>query len=320
MDKQYFFFDIDDTLYSHKNFKISKENISAIKKAKAAGYKIFLSTGRGLANVFMLNLKLFDGIVCSAGGCIYVNDKVIYRDGYSQEEIASILECIKPYHAEYDLIGEKYTYFSPKGFKYFIVDFFAHTSIVNLNKWKFVLIKKHQKEFYEEVKLGHIAKFTIRSNKGISRDILNKEIIKKQNVMIVDEDKKGLHVLEMTHKNVSKGTGIEKIMQYLNKPMNLVVAVGDSNNDLGITEIDGYSVAMKNGSKELKNRVDYITKRDCEHSGVAEVIYHTVLYRVLKNMQRDDFDNLVDDFVKYALKNNIDLDDANIIKYIKKDH
>jgi len=319
MDKQYFFFDIDDTLYSHKTLKITTRDTNAIKMARDAGYKILLSTGRGLGNVFMLNLDLFDGIVCAGGGCVFVDNKIIYQDGYTKDEIDTIIDTIKPYKAEYDLIGNKYTYFSKNGLKHIITSFFSTVTKKKMNKWGFVLIDEHQKGFDEEIRLGQISKFTIRSSRGIDKDILNKDIFKNQNLMIISEKRNKVYVVEMTHKYISKGTGIQKIMEYFNKSISLVVAVGDSNNDLGITEIGCYSVAMKNGSKDLKSKVDYITKRDTEHSGVAEVIYREILIRILKNNNLSFDEDFINKYVDYALKHNPKLDDKSVLEYIKKD-
>ena len=49
------------------------------------------------------------------------------------------------------------------------------------------------------------------------------------------------------------------------------VAVGDAANDLTMIEAAGIGVAMANGTDEVKKIANYITTRDNNHDGIAEV-------------------------------------------------
>ena len=50
------------------------------------------------------------------------------------------------------------------------------------------------------------------------------------------------------------------------------MAVGDAANDLAMIEAAGVGVAMANGTEEVKRAADYITQRDNNHDGIAEVV------------------------------------------------
>lgn len=72
------FFDIDGTLVSFKTHCIPQSTIDAIERAKAAGLKIFISTGRPVP--FIINLgqisHLIDGYITTNGAlCIVGNEK-----------------------------------------------------------------------------------------------------------------------------------------------------------------------------------------------------------------------------------------------------
>ena len=52
-----------------------------------------------------------------------------------------------------------------------------------------------------------------------------------------------------------------------------MAACGDEENDLPMLTVVGYPVAMRNGSKEVKEVAKYVTATN-EESGVAQAIYH----------------------------------------------
>ncbi|MBO6107243.1 MAG: HAD hydrolase family protein, partial [Stomatobaculum sp.] len=60
-------------------------------------------------------------------------------------------------------------------------------------------------------------------------------------------------------------------------PVEDTIGVGDEANDLTMVEAAGLGVCMANGIPEVKADADYITERDNNHDGVAEVIEKFVL-------------------------------------------
>ena len=54
------------------------------------------------------------------------------------------------------------------------------------------------------------------------------------------------------------------------------MAMGDGNNDLGLMNAAGLSVAMGNSSREVLEAADHVTE-DNEHDGVAAAIKRYVL-------------------------------------------
>ncbi len=88
--------------------------------------------------------------------------------------------------------------------------------------------------------------------------------------LLVTSDK----LLEIGPGSVSKGTGILSLCDILKVPVSDTIGVGDESNDIEMLKTVGHPVAMANASPELKALAEYVTERDNDHDGVAEVIRH----------------------------------------------
>ncbi|MBR1696740.1 MAG: HAD hydrolase family protein, partial [Anaerovibrio sp.] len=66
-------------------------------------------------------------------------------------------------------------------------------------------------------------------------------------------------------------TAIARLAEKYNIPMDSVLAIGDSNNDLTMIEAAGFGVAMGNANENVKKIAEYEVA-DCDHDGVAEAI------------------------------------------------
>lgn len=82
--------------------------------------------------------------------------------------------------------------------------------------------------------------------------------------------------LEITSREADKGEALLSLAGSLGLEREEVMAVGDSNNDLGLMKAAGFSVAMGNSTKEILDAADRVTE-DNEHDGVAAAIDRFVL-------------------------------------------
>ena len=82
--------------------------------------------------------------------------------------------------------------------------------------------------------------------------------------------------LELNAAGVTKGSGILRLAEYLNLPVEETMAYGDGENDLPMIQTAGFGVCMGNGAPFLKERADWITLTNDE-DGVAEAIERWVL-------------------------------------------
>ena len=83
--------------------------------------------------------------------------------------------------------------------------------------------------------------------------------------------------LDVMPKGVNKGAGIRFLAEKLGIALDEVIACGDSYNDLDMIRTAGLGVAMQNAEDGLKAAADYVTERDCDHDGLAEVVEKFIL-------------------------------------------
>ena len=91
------FFDIDGTLVSFKNRRISNLSKEAIKRLREKGIKVFIATGRALFKID--NLDDFDGYITLNGCCCFVNEnnklKEIHRVSMDKDDLFALTDYIK---------------------------------------------------------------------------------------------------------------------------------------------------------------------------------------------------------------------------------
>lgn len=79
-------------------------------------------------------------------------------------------------------------------------------------------------------------------------------------------------ILDVMPKGVNKGVALQMLCAALGVEEKNAVAVGDAANDLSMIRAAGIGVAMANGTDEVKSAAQYVTERDNNHDGVAEVV------------------------------------------------
>lgn len=82
--------------------------------------------------------------------------------------------------------------------------------------------------------------------------------------------------IELTAKDVCKGSGLAALAQRLGVPREEVMAIGDSENDVSMLEYAGVGVAVRNAQSQVKEAADYVTEGE-SGDGVAEAIARFVL-------------------------------------------
>ena len=81
----------------------------------------------------------------------------------------------------------------------------------------------------------------------------------------------------MLSRKAGKVASLRKILKKSGIDKNEVMAIGDSNNDLGTIEFAGLGIAMGNASRDVKLAADHISS-DNDNSGVAEAIYKFIQF------------------------------------------
>lgn len=77
--------------------------------------------------------------------------------------------------------------------------------------------------------------------------------------------------LEVTHRTATKGQGLTRLCSRLSIPMDQVMAIGDSGNDLSMLESVGLPVAMATAPERIRRAAAYVTGSNLQ-DGAAEAI------------------------------------------------
>ncbi|HJA91885.1 MAG TPA: Cof-type HAD-IIB family hydrolase [Candidatus Eisenbergiella merdipullorum] len=74
--------------------------------------------------------------------------------------------------------------------------------------------------------------------------------------------------LEITGRDVNKGSGLKLLCGLLEVPLSRTIAVGDGANDRQLLQTAGFAVAMENAAQALRMTADVVVP-DCDHDGAA---------------------------------------------------
>jgi Cof subfamily protein (haloacid dehalogenase superfamily) len=102
------FFDIDWTIYDHKNHRFSPNALPAIKHLKQAGYKVVLCTARPYHSFNSLGTNDlgidWDGYISSAGAIAFAEGQYLRKDLVSHAKVLSFIAAVKRRHQTMELV------------------------------------------------------------------------------------------------------------------------------------------------------------------------------------------------------------------------
>lgn len=264
--------DMDGTLMG-KNFTISEENIRAIKEVKEKGIQVALVTGRPYnAMKYFKNVLGEDTHIISTNGTYFRLGDYEYKKALAKDEIKKIYEK-----------GEKYSLTRHfKGYKKVI------SSDILWEDHPYILVNKNvdEEDRIEIIENATLEDAVNNSNEDIMKCILfsdnvdnvikAKEELKKENNMDLVVVSSSGRNFEVMPKGTSKGIAVKEFCNRIGIDLKEIVCIGDNENDLSMLEIAGLSIAMGNGSDEVKKMADYVTDTNL-NSGVAKALDKLIL-------------------------------------------
>lgn len=266
MGAKILFLDLDGTLLNDKK-EVTPDNRAALERARAAGCRVAISTGRALPGAMGLVRQLGltgEGCYVSAsnGGVLYDCglDKVLARRFLSVEDAEKLLAYAREnrLHAQtYD--GQGVVVEPP--FNEPLVEEYCR---INAMPWrqvdslaaldeppvKVLLVGQEDRVALEKAKVWMAGHMPGRVESFYSSPIF----------------------LDIMPAGVNKGYGVRELCRHLGIPVELSVAAGDEANDIPMLEAAGVGAAMINAAPEVRAAADYVTTRDNNHSGVAELV------------------------------------------------
>ena len=268
MNKKMIFLDLDGTLLNNEK-KLPQVNREAMDAALEKGHKVLICTGRPLSSAIKL-LPLFglDKPGCYAitfnGGLIYDagEKKAIYKKTLPLEQVRYVFE------KAYEYGGVHIQTYTDEGFicEYDTPESRFYEKMTHCER-------KVVKDIFEELKGEEPCKMLAIAY-GCDRAHIEGF---RESMLEYAEGKMDVcfscyEYLEFMPAGINKGNSIRWMCEYLNIPMVNTIAVGDAENDITMLQTAAVGAVMKNASEEIKKLGTYITEKDNNEGGVAEVI------------------------------------------------
>ena len=264
------FTDFDGTLFSD-NFTVSEKDIAAIKDYTSRGGKFFISTGRLFNSIYPylkdMNVDS-DMIVVSQGAEVYdVNTKEpLFRELISLDLARRVNQYIVDYMAKNPMVTsmvyiDDEVYFIDRLPEY-------REAFCNILKIKPHILPGGIQEYLDEVK-KEPSKILVMLEEQHIQDFIDGGIKALGGDAIFCESRKFL--IEIMPNGINKGTAVKFVADKLGIPMDDVICVGDSDNDLSMIQVAGLGVATENALDRVKVHADYIAP-SCNDSPIADII------------------------------------------------
>ena len=263
--------DMDGTLLNSE-LKITPLTRQAIADAHSAGRYVVLSTGRCMSEMrdVLASLPEVRYVVCENGSCVYdlKYEHTLHCDPVPEEEVRHILKLMQKERVVIQVFSDNQSYINQKDDSWMEAcrmqryrESFKKSAVLDAKLFE----KYEQKPFrIEKVNLY----FDSANARRRVCEMLADRPIQAIETMV--------YLLECFSMNADKGRGLQKLCEHLSIPMDAVIAVGDSRNDLEMLGVAGLSVAMGNAGKEVREAAHMVTD-DCDHDGVARVIREYLL-------------------------------------------
>lgn len=271
MSQKYIFLDVDGTLFDPKTRRIPDSTLSALKKAKKKGHKLFICTGRSHSET--LDIKkigiAFDGFICSAGAVVEINNEIVCESFIEPEDIRVITASAQAKDTGYVLEGTKAVFLDAHAFAHFETvlqrDFGDDLAIVHEKMRKRGLFPLS--EYKENDERSHICKISLLVRDPAMVAAFREELSEKFNITTVITYDAAFLSVEINLKEISKATGVQKVLDYFGADWADTIAYGDSMNDLEMLKCCHIGVCMDNGDARLKEAADDITTA-CDRHGI----------------------------------------------------
>ena len=268
MGTKMIFLDMDGTLLDDEK-NLPKVNREAIDEALAMGHKVLICTGRPLSSAIKL-LPVFglDKPGCYAitfnGGLIYDagEKRAIYKKTLPLDQVKYVFEKAYKYgriHIQtYTDEGFICEYDTPES------QFYERMTKTD---------RKVVKDIFEELNGQEPCKMLAIAY-GCDRQHIEGF---RESMLSYSEGKMDVcfscyEYLEFMPAGINKGNSIKWMCDYLNISIENTIAVGDAENDITMIQMAGIGAVMQNANEEIKQLGDYITEKNNNEGGVAEVI------------------------------------------------
>ena len=246
------FFDIDGTLLSYRTHTILENTTAALRVLQSKGIKLFISSGRPKVLIPPMPVE-FDGYITVNGGYCTVGDTILLDVPICHEDCDRWLDYVKSANrttmcfTEHDMFINRIDPVALKlreqlGFD--MPPVHPIEELYGLEVYQFIALQPESDDTATQALLPHCRMPRWHS---IFTDIIPN--------------------------NISKASGIEKILSHFGIDRSEAMAFGDGSNDIEMLDYVGVSVAMGNAADIVKQHASFVTF-DSDNDGISHALQH----------------------------------------------
>lgn len=266
------FIDVDGTLVDYENH-LPESAVTAIRKARENGHRVYISTGRSKAEVYenIWDIGL-DGMIGGNGSYVEDHETVVMHQLITKEQCRHIVDWLHERGLEFYLESNNGLFAS------------EHFETAALDSIRLYSARKGRSDtvtirdvFPEMIFGGELYRDDLNKVSYLLssyQDYLDacKEFPDLQNGTWGGAGEKALFG-DLGVKDISKAYAISKLIDYLKGDMKDTIAFGDAKIDIPMFEACNYSVCMGSGGDEAKKAADYVTA-DVDQDGLYKAFEH----------------------------------------------
>ncbi|MBR0138609.1 MAG: Cof-type HAD-IIB family hydrolase [Erysipelotrichaceae bacterium] len=245
------FFDVDNTILSHKSGRIPPSFLTSLDKLRANGTICIVTTGRSLAELRELDFVKypFDGYILLNGQlCLDSNHDIIYENPIHGKTKELLLEA-----------------FNEKRFPVILFEKDGmYSSFINQDIIDSLAVVSSLPPEPREYTGGSIYMASIFFPKDYEVDFE----IEGLRLAMFDNN-----AADLISTEVNKASGIQAMMEAFGIEYENTVAFGDGANDVDMMKCVKLGIAMGNGCDEVKQAADYVTD-DIDEDGIEKALLH----------------------------------------------
>ena len=268
------FIDVDGTLVDYSN-NLPESAVTAIRKARANGHRVYISTGRSKAEVYSNIWEIgLDGMIGGNGSYVEDHDHVVLHQLITYEQCKHIVDWLHSRKLEFYLESNNGLFAS---------EHFREECTSTIQEYS----RRKGKPNAEQISMDMVFPDMIYGGE-LYRDDLNKVSYKLNSYQDFLDTREEFPDLQngtwggageialfgdLGVKDITKANAIEHLLTYLGASVEDTIAFGDAKVDIPMLEYCSYGVAMGSGGDEIKAMADYVTD-DVDADGLYKAFIH----------------------------------------------
>lgn len=261
--RKVFFFDFDNTLFSHKTHRVPQSAKAALGNLRADGHIVVLASGRGLESRTMIDMEtgfIFDAYIMLNGQIVTEGDELVF-ERYIEIEASQSLFSLA------DSLGVAYGGFCSRG---------QAVNCINDNvrsvwtDYK-ALVPQVIPDFRYLEKIYLLQLYIAQDQEEIFSRFTKDYVTNRPHVCMMN----------LIPSNAGKSLGISFLLKRYGFKRSDSFAFGDAFNDIDMLQAAGFSIAMEDGDPKLAEIATLISP-PADQDGISRTLSKLGLIHLVK--------------------------------------